>query len=95
MHIHRRKTRQIQVGRVKIGGDAPVSVQSMCSTDTRDVAATIEQIRQLEDSRVRSDPCRRAGRWKRPRSLPKIKAAMTVPLIADIHFDHRLGVKSR
>ena len=48
MHITRRPTRQIQVGKVKIGGDAPVSVQSMCSTDTRDVATTVEQIRQLE-----------------------------------------------
>ena len=47
MHISRRKTRQITVGTVTVGGDAPVSVQSMCSTDTRDVAATIEQIRQL------------------------------------------------
>ena len=48
MHITRRATRQIQVGSVKIGGGAPVSVQSMCSTDTRDVAATVEQIKQLE-----------------------------------------------
>jgi (E)-4-hydroxy-3-methylbut-2-enyl-diphosphate synthase len=48
MHIARRKTRQIQVGKVKVGGDAPVSVQSMCSTDTRDVAKTVEQIHQLE-----------------------------------------------
>ena len=45
MHIRRRQTRQIQVGPVKIGGGAPVSVQSMCSTDTRDVAATVEQIK--------------------------------------------------
>ena len=48
MHIKRRQTRQIQVGSVKIGGGAPISVQSMCSTDTRDVAATVEQIKQLE-----------------------------------------------
>ena len=48
MHITRKKTRQIQAGSVKIGGDAPISVQSMCSTDTRDVKATVEQIRQLE-----------------------------------------------
>ena len=44
MHITRRKTRQITVGSVKVGGNAPVSVQSMCSTDTRDIAATIAQI---------------------------------------------------
>ena len=80
MHITRRKTRQIQVGKLKIGGDAPVSVQSMCSTDTRDAAATIEQIRQLEAAgceviRVAVPDDEAAA------VLPKIKAAMTVPLI--------------
>jgi len=93
MDITRRKTRQIQVGTVKIGGDAPVSVQSMCSTDTRDVAATVEQIRQLETAgceliRV-AVPDEEAAA-----ALPKIKSAMTVPLIADIHFDHRLALKA-
>ena len=93
MHITRRKTRQIQIGKLKIGGDAPVSVQSMCSTDTRDAAATIEQIRQLEAAgceviRVAVPDDEAAA------ALPKIKAAMTVPLIADIHFDHRLALKA-
>jgi (E)-4-hydroxy-3-methylbut-2-enyl-diphosphate synthase len=93
MHITRRKTRQIQVGKMKIGGDAPVSVQSMCSTDTRDAAATIEQIRRLEEAgceliRV-AVPDEEAVA-----ALPKIKAAMTVPLIADIHFDHRLALSA-
>src|SRR4026207_377779 len=93
MHITRRKTRQIQVGKVKIGGDAPVSVQSMCSTDTRDATATIEQISQLEAAgceviRVAVPDDEAAA------ALPKIKAAMTVPLIADIHFDHRLALET-
>ena len=93
MHINKRKTRQITVGKVKIGGDAPVSVQSMCSTDTRDVNATVEQIRQLEAAgceliRVAVPDSEAAA------ALPKIKAAMTVPLIADIHFDHRLALKA-
>ncbi|MBM4124731.1 MAG: flavodoxin-dependent (E)-4-hydroxy-3-methylbut-2-enyl-diphosphate synthase [Nitrospira sp.] len=93
MHISRRKTRQIAVGRVKIGGDAPVSVQSMTSTDTRDVAATVEQIRRLEQAgceliRVAVPDMVAAE------ALPKIKAQMTVPLIADIHFDHRLALKA-
>jgi (E)-4-hydroxy-3-methylbut-2-enyl-diphosphate synthase len=93
MHISRRKTQQIQVGSVRIGGDAPVSVQSMCSTDTRDVGATVAQIHQLEAAgceiirvAVPDDEAAQA--------LPKIKAAMTVPLIADIHFDHRLALKA-
>jgi (E)-4-hydroxy-3-methylbut-2-enyl-diphosphate synthase len=93
MHITRRKTRQITVGNVKIGGGAPVSVQSMCSTDTRDVAATTEQIRRLETAgceliRVAVPDTEAAA------ALPTIKAAMTVPLIADIHFDHRLALEA-
>src|ERR687897_2235234 len=93
MHISRRQTRQIQVGTVKIGGDAPISVQSMCSTDTRDTKATVEQIRQLESAgceliRV-AVPDEEAAA-----ALPAIKAAMTVPLISDIHFDHRLALKA-
>jgi (E)-4-hydroxy-3-methylbut-2-enyl-diphosphate synthase len=93
MHITRRKTRQIQVGTVKIGGDAPVSVQSMCSTDTRDTKATIEQIRQLEA--VGCELIRVAvPDEEAAAALPTIKAAMTVPLIADIHFDHRLALKA-
>jgi (E)-4-hydroxy-3-methylbut-2-enyl-diphosphate synthase len=65
----------------------------MCSTDTRDVAATIEQIRRLEEAgceliRVAVPDAEAAA------ALPKIKAAMTVPLIADIHFDHRLALKA-
>src|SRR5215216_485015 len=93
MIITRRKTRQIQVGTVKIGGDAPVSVQSMCSTDTRDVAATVAQIEALEAAgceliRVAVPDMESAA------ALPTIKAQMTVPLIADIHFDHRLALKA-
>src|SRR5436853_934480 len=93
MYITRRKTRQIKVGKVKIGGDAPISVQSMTTTDTRDVKATVEQIRQLEQAgceiiRVAVPDMEAAT------ALPKIKAQMTAPLIADIHFDHRLALKA-
>ncbi len=93
MHITRRKTRQITVGKVKIGGDAPISVQSMTTPDTRNVAATVEQIRRLEQAgcelvRVAVPDMEAAE------ALPKIKAQMTVPLIADIHFDHRLALKA-
>jgi (E)-4-hydroxy-3-methylbut-2-enyl-diphosphate synthase len=93
MHITRRKTKQISVGTVKVGGDAPVSVQSMCSTDTHDVVATVAQIHQLEAAgceiiRV-AVPDDEAAHV-----LPQIKAAMTVPLIADIHFDYRLALEA-
>ena len=48
--IKRRKSKQIQIGDVKIGDDAPISVQSMCNTDTRDVQATVNQIKELEEA---------------------------------------------
>src|SRR5436309_976224 len=93
MYITRKKTRQIKVGKVGIGGDAPISVQSMTTTDTRGVKATVEQIQQLEQAgceviRVAVPDMEAAA------ALPKIKAQMTVPLIADIHFDHRLALKA-
>ncbi|MGH7167836.1 MAG: flavodoxin-dependent (E)-4-hydroxy-3-methylbut-2-enyl-diphosphate synthase [Nitrospiraceae bacterium] len=93
MYITRKKTRQITVGKVRIGGDAPISVQSMTTTDTRDVKATVEQIQQLEQAgceviRVAVPDMEAAA------ALPKIKAQMTAPLIADIHFDHRLALKA-
>jgi len=93
MYITRRKTRQVNVGGVRIGGDAPISVQSMCSTDTRDLKATVEQIKQLEA--VGCELIRVAvPDTEAAEALPKIKAAMTVPLIADIHFDHRLALRA-
>lgn len=93
MFITRRKTKQIRVGSVKIGGDAPVSIQSMTSTDTRDVVGTIEQIRRLEE--VGCELIRVAvPDMAAAEVLPKIKSQMTVPLIADIHFDHRLALKA-
>ena len=93
MVITRRKTRQVQVGGVKIGGDAPISVQSMTIPHPSDVKATVEQIHQLEQAgceliRV-AVPDQEAAA-----ALPKIKSQMTVPLIADIHFDHRLALKA-
>lgn len=87
----RRKTKQINVGGVKIGGDAPVSVQSMTTTSTDDVAATVAQIKKLEDAgceiiRV-AVPDRSSAL-----SLSKIRKQIKIPLIADIHFDYQLGL---
>ena len=91
MKPKRRKTRQIHVGGIPIGGDAPIVVQSMTTTDTRDTRGTIEQIHQLEKAgceivrlAVPTDEDARA--------LPHIKAATSLPIIADIHFDHRLAL---
>ena len=87
----RRTSVPIRVGEIWIGGDAPIAVQSMTKTDTRDVPATIAQIEQLEDCgcevvRV-AVPDREATE-----SLAAIKRSVSLPLIADIHFDYRLAL---
>ncbi len=89
----RRPTRRIMVGDVPIGGGAPVAVQSMTKTDTRDVRSTVAQIRRLERAGCEivrlAVPDRRAAA-----ALREIKGRVSVPLIADIHFDHRLALAS-
>lgn len=87
----RRVSRQIRVGNVPVGGDAPVVVQSMTNTDTRHVAATVAQIQRLvqagcEIVRVA------VPNAEAVEALGRIKKAVTVPIIADIHFDHRLAL---
>ncbi len=91
--ITRRKTRQIKVGNVAIGGGAPIVVQSMTNTDTRDIEATVAQIKRLEGAgcevvRV-AVPDKEAAD-----ALGSIKASIGIPLIADIHFDYRLALKA-
>jgi len=89
--IKRRATRQIKVGSVPVGGGAPIAVQSMTNTYTQDVAATVAQINQLsaagcEIIRV-AVPDEEAAA-----AIAKIKPAIDIPLIADIHFDYRLAI---
>jgi len=89
----RRKTRTVKIGSCLIGGDNPVVVQSMCSTDTRDVDATIAQIKELEAAgcqiaRVAIVDSEAAA------AIKKIKAGITIPLVADIHFDYKLALQS-
>lgn len=87
----RRKTRTIHVGDVAIGGDNPVVVQSMCNTDTRDVPATVRQIRQLEE--VGCEIIRVAvPDMEAAEAVRQIVRSINIPLIADIHFDWRLAV---
>ena len=90
--IKRRISKQIQIGNVKIGGDAPVSVQSMCNTDTRDVKATLAQIQELEDAGC--EIVRLAVLNKDAASaIKEIKKHAKIPVIADIHFDYRLAIQ--
>jgi len=89
--IIRKKTRQIQIGTVAIGGEAPITVQSMTNTLTGDVAATVCQIHQLE--RAGCELIRVAvPDLEAAEAITAIRAQITIPLIADIHFDSRLAV---
>lgn len=88
---NRKKTRKIRVGEVFIGGGAPVTVQSMTNTDTRNVAATVEQIHRLEEAgcdiiRV-AVPDNEAAE-----AVKAIKKSIRIPLVTDIHFDYRLAL---
>jgi (E)-4-hydroxy-3-methylbut-2-enyl-diphosphate synthase len=86
-----RKSRRIYVGEVPVGGGAPIAVQSMTNTDTRDVQATAGQIRRLEDAGC--DIVRLAIPDEvSAAALHRIKAEAKAPLIADIHFDYRLAI---
>ena len=89
----RRITKAIQVGDVTVGGDAPVSVQSMTKTDTRDVAATVEQIKGLEEAGceiVRSA----VPDMEAAEALADIRRQISIPLVADIHFHYQLALKA-
>lgn len=89
--IFRRSSKQIYIGSVAVGGGAPVSVQSMTCTDTRDVNATVNQIRELEE--VGCEIVRVAvPDMEAARALPDIKRGIGIPLVADIHFDYRLAL---
>jgi len=91
MGITRRETHKIHVGNVAVGGDAPVVVQSMCSTDTRDIRASLQQISRLAE--VGCELIRLAVLDdKAVEALKIIKEEAPIPLIADIHFDHRLAL---
>jgi (E)-4-hydroxy-3-methylbut-2-enyl-diphosphate synthase len=87
----RRKTRPVFLGKVQIGGDAPVSVQSMTSTDTRDVGKTLAQIRRLEKAGCEIVRIAVADE-EAAAAIPKIREKIHIPLIADIHFQHRLAI---
>lgn len=86
------KSRVVKVGPYKLGGNNPVRVQSMCNTDTRDVASTVTQILALEKAgceivRVAILDMEAA------QAIGKIKKQIHIPLVADIHFDHKLALE--
>lgn len=91
--IHRRVCRTIHVGSVAVGGDAPISVQSMTNTVTTDVAATIDQIRRLEDAGadIVRVSCPDADSTA---ALKQIVRAANVPIVADIHFHYKRAIEA-
>jgi (E)-4-hydroxy-3-methylbut-2-enyl-diphosphate synthase len=89
----RERTKKVWVGDIAIGGRAPISVQSMTKTDTHDIPATVKQIKRLEKAgceiiRVAVPDMEAVS------ALPKIKKRINIPLVADVHFDHRLALKA-
>jgi len=89
----RRSSRELKIGNVTVGGNAPIAVQSMTKTDTRDVNATVNQVKELQECGCEivriAVPDRQAVD-----SIPAIKKNTSLPIIADIHFDYRLALAS-
>lgn len=91
--IKRRQTREVQIGNVKIGGNNPIAIQSMCNTKTSDVEATVKQIKELES--VGCEIIRVAvPDMAAAEAIADIKKQISIPLVADIHFDYRLALKA-
>lgn len=88
----KRQTKQIHVGNIPVGGGAPCAVQSMCSTDTRDVAATLGQVRALAAAGCEIVRCA-VPDMAAAEALGEIKGQSPIPVIADIHFDYRLALR--
>ncbi len=91
-YIKRKLTKEVSVGNLKIGGNNPIVIQSMCNTKTADVKATVEQIHRLEEAgcelvRVAVPDMEAA------KAIGEIKKNISIPLVADIHFDYRLALE--
>jgi len=91
-YIKRRKSRQIMVGDVPVGGDAPIAVQSMTNTSTTDVAATVKQIQALQ--KVGADIVRvSVPTMDAAEAFGQIRKQVSIPLVADIHFDYKIALR--
>lgn len=93
MYLKRRPTKKIRIGNMYIGGDAPISIQSMTNTDTKDVGKTIEQILELEENGCEivriAVPDREAAQ-----KIGAIRSKVNIPMVADIHFDYKLALEA-
>lgn len=91
--MERRKTRKIKVGNLFVGGDAPITVQSMTNTDTRNVEATVDQIKRLQIAGCDIIRCA-VPDMEASEALKNITKEISIPLVADIHFDYRLAINA-
>jgi (E)-4-hydroxy-3-methylbut-2-enyl-diphosphate synthase len=91
--MNRLETKKIKIGKLYIGGDSPIAVQSMTNTDTRDVKATVAQIEQLKKAGCHIVRCAVPDE-KASSALKQIVKKVDIPLVADIHFDYRLALSS-
>ena len=91
--MYRRITKPIYIGKVKVGGDANISIQSMTKTDTRDVVATVNQIKELEDVGCEIVRCA-VPDMEAANALNEIRKQISIPLVADIHFHYELALAS-
>ncbi len=87
----RKKTRRVQIGNVTVGGGAPIVIQSMTNTKTEDVAATVAQIKELTAAGCEIIRCA-VPTLEAAKALSEIKKQISIPLVADIHFDYRLAI---
>lgn len=89
--MERHKTREVKIGNRIIGGNHPIAIQSMTNTKTEDVAATVAQIQQLTKAGCEIIRCA-VPTMEAAKALGKIKKQISIPLVADIHFDYRLAI---
>lgn len=90
--MDRKLTRKVKIGKVYVGGDAPVTIQSMTNTDTRDVEATLKQIRELYNAGCEIIRCT-VPDMEAAEAIKEIVKQSPIPVVADIHFDYRLALK--
>ena len=91
--LAREKTRVVSIGNVKIGGENPIAIQSMCNTKTEDVAATVAQIHRLEKAGCQIIRCT-VPTHEAALAISEIKKQISIPLVADIHFDYRMAIEA-
>ena len=89
--MHREHTKQVWIGGVPVGGGAPIAVQSMTNTKTEDVAATVAQIHRLEQAGCQIIRCA-VPTMEAAKALRAIREQISIPLVADIHFDYKLAI---